>query len=341
MGDTQNQDDVLLHVEDLVFHFHTDEGTVRALNGVTFDIQRGETLGLVGESGSGKSVTANSILRLVPEPPGKIVAGKIQYFRDAGNGEASAVDIAGLKPRSRAMRNIRGNEIAMVFQEPMTAFSPVHTIGNQISEAILLHQDVTKAEAIEISVQMLERVGISSPEQRVNEYPHQFSGGMRQRAMIAMALSCRPSLLIADEPTTALDVTVQAQILELIGDLKRDFDMSVMYITHDLGVIAETSDNVGVMYSGRIVEYASVDEIFHNPLHPYTEALLHSIASAEQDPDQPLATIRGVVPPPYARIPGCPFAPRCDKARGECGEGECPDMVEISPGHMVRCALYG
>ncbi|GAI88911.1 unnamed protein product, partial [marine sediment metagenome] len=252
-----------------------DDGIVKAVDGVNLKIHRGETLGVVGESGCGKSVTALSIMRLIPAPPGRITRGKILY----GENKEKSVDLIRLDSRESKMRNIRGGEIAMIFQEPMISLNPVYTIGNQIIESIMIHQKVTKKEAKEHAIKMLDRVGISDPAQRVDDYPHQLSGGMRQRAMIAMALSCNPSLLIADEPTTALDVTVQAQVLELMKELQQEFGMAIMIITHDLGVIAETSDNVAVMYLGKIMEYASAHDLFHHPMHPYLQALLKSIPS--------------------------------------------------------------
>ncbi len=332
--------DMLLEVKDLHTHFHTDKGTVRAVDGANFSIRRRETLGLVGESGCGKSVTARSILRLIPSPPGEIVRGEINYHRKTGE-SVETIDLAKLPAKGPAMRSIRGNEIAMVFQEPMTAFSPVHSIGFQIMETILLHQTVTKEKAREIAVEMLDSVGLPRPEQRVDDYPHQFSGGMRQRAMIAMALSCNPSLLIADEPTTALDVTIQAQILELIKDLQKDFGMAVLYITHDLGVIAETSNHVGVMYLGRVVEYATVEEIFANPCHPYTQALLKSIPTETLDKSVRLQAIEGVVPDPYEIPKGCPFGPRCHMRGSYCRDDQVPGVIEVSEGHFVACSKFG
>ncbi|ETW96061.1 MAG: ABC transporter ATP-binding protein, partial [Candidatus Entotheonella factor] len=266
----------LLSVRNLQTHFPLDEGTVIAVDGASFDLYPGQTLGIVGESGCGKSVTARSILRIL-DKPGRIVSGEILLRRHGDNGHHDVVDLAGLDPDGQTMRTIRGGEIALVFQEPMTSFSPVHTIGNQMIEAIKLHRSVSKREARDIAIDLLRQVGIPLPGQRVDEYAFQLSGGLRQRAMIAMALSCHPSLLIADEPTTALDVTTQAQILDLMRSLQRDLGMAIMLITHDLGVIAEMADDVAVMYLGQVVESAPVDDIFHAPKHPYTQALLQSI----------------------------------------------------------------
>ncbi|ETX03031.1 MAG: hypothetical protein ETSY2_34300, partial [Candidatus Entotheonella gemina] len=270
------QTEPLLSVRDLQTHFPLDEGTVIAVDGASFDLYPGQTLGIVGESGCGKSVTARSILRIL-DKPGHIVSGEILLRRGVDNGHRDVVDLAGLDPDGQTMRTIRGGEISLVFQEPMTSFSPVHTIGNQMIEAIKLHRAVSKRAARDIAIDLLRQVGIPLPEQRIDEYAFQLSGGLRQRAMIAMALSCRPSLLIADEPTTALDVTTQAQILDLMRSLQRELGMAIMLITHDLGVIAEMADHVTVMYLGQVVESAPVDEIFHAPKHPYTQALLQSI----------------------------------------------------------------
>jgi len=338
--------DILLEVKNLNTHFHMDQGLVRALNGVDFTIRRGETVGIVGESGCGKSVTARSILRIVP-PPGEIVDGEILFHRTNGTGLSTTtevVDIAKLDERSEEARSIRGGEISMVFQEPMTSLSPVHTIANQITETIMLHQDVTKAEARQLAIDMLERVNMPDPQRTIDRYPHELSGGMRQRAMIAMALSCRPTLLIADEPTTALDVTTQAQILTLMRDLQEEFGMAIIFITHDLGVIAQMVDKVIVMYLGEAVEVADVDTIFYDPKHPYTQALLRSIprlgAKSVNENEAPLSAIRGSVPDPYSVPKGCPFHPRCRHAiRGKCDTEPAP-MLNIGNGHQVRCVLY-
>ncbi len=324
----------LLQVKDLKTYFFQDEGTVKAVDGVSFDIDRQQTLGVVGESGCGKSVTARSILRITGRR-GQIVSGELLFHRRSGT-----VDLAQLDPMGEQIKQIRGREIAMIFQEPMTSFSPVYTIGNQIIEAILLHQDATPKEAREQAVSMLDRVGIPKPSQRVDEYPHQLSGGMRQRAMIAMALSCNPQLLIADEPTTALDVTIQAQILELMQDLQDDYDMAIMMITHNLGVIAEVAEEVVVMYLGRIVEKAPVVEVFHHPKHPYTRLLLQSIPKLGLKTGQQLASIKGTVPDASNVPPGCSFHPRCPEfLRGICNRVE-PRLLEVEAGHEVSCVLY-
>lgn len=335
---------MLVEVKNLKTFFYLDEGIVRAVDGADFDIARGETLGVVGESGCGKSVTARSIMRIVAKP-GKIVEGQIMYHRHRGNGNGTqeALDLTTLDPQGNEMRDIRGGEIAMVFQEPMTSLSPVHTIGNQIAEAIILHQKVTQQEAREKAIEMLDFVGMPLPDRTIDEYSYELSGGMRQRAMIAMALSCHPSLLIADEPTTALDVTTEAQILKLMKRLQDELGMAIMYITHNLGVIAQMTESVVVMYMGKVVEQASVDTIFHNPAHPYTRALLQSIPRLGQTTRdrRRLASIRGMVPDPYALPKGCAFHPRCNEARsGICDQVE-PVMVEIEPGHKVRCCRYG
>jgi len=327
------EEDKLVELKDLKTYFYTEDGVVRAVDGVSFSIERQKTLGVVGESGCGKTVTGLSILALVPMPPGKIVSGEILYHRD-GN----MVDITKLNPKGREIRSIRGNEIAMIFQEPMTSLNPVYTVGNQIMEAIILHQRVNKREARKRAIEMLEAVGIPLPEQRVDEYPHQLSGGMRQRAMIAMALSCNPSLLIADEPTTALDVTIQAQILELMKELQEEFRMAIMMITHNLGVIAETSDDMVVMYMGKVVEQSDVRRVFHEPKHPYTQGLLHSIPSLAKRKER-LEPIKGVVPDPYDLPPGCVFAPRCPRVMEIC-EREEPPFFEVTEGHHAKCWLY-
>lgn len=334
---------LLLEVRNLKTYFLLDEGTVRAVEGADFEIWQGHTLGVVGESGCGKSVTAQSILRIVP-PPGKIMEGQILFHRFLqGNGSSEVtqvVDLTTLNPRGSEIRAVRGAEIAMVFQEPMTSLSPVHTIGDQIMEAITLHQKVSKAEAREKAIEMLARVGMPQPSQTIDNYPYELSGGMRQRGMIAMALSCNPSLLIADEPTTALDVTTEAQILELMRELQQELGMAIMYITHDLGVIAEMTEHVIVMYLGRVVESADVDAIFYNPQHPYMRALLKSIPRIGRKSRQRLESITGVVPDPYAIPTGCPFHPRCpDFISGLCNREE-PPWIQVGPGHWARCHLY-
>jgi oligopeptide/dipeptide ABC transporter ATP-binding protein len=326
----------LLQIENLKTYFKTLDGMVRAVDGVSLQVKRGETLGLVGESGCGKSVTAFSVLRLLPKRISQIVEGKILF--DRGNGGAP-VDMATLDPDSDLIRAIRGNEISMIFQEPLTSFSPVHTVGDQIAEAIELHQMVNKVEARERAIEMLTQVGIASPDQRFDEYPHQFSGGMRQRAMIAMALSCNPLLLIADEPTTALDVTIQAQILELMRSLQEKFDMAILIITHDLGVIAEMADRVAVMYMGKIVESGDVRTIFHRPLHPYTVGLMRSIPKIGRQVKGRLTPIPGSVPDPFSVPPGCAFYPRCPASKKPACSQEVP-LLEVEPGHLVRCTLY-
>jgi peptide/nickel transport system ATP-binding protein/oligopeptide transport system ATP-binding protein len=314
----------LLEVNGLKTYFYTDRGVVKAVDGVSFELNEGETLGIVGESGSGKSVTSESIMRLVPNPPGKIVDGEIIF---------EGQDL--LKKSDKEMRKIRGNEISMIFQEPMTSLNPVYTVGDQIAEAIQLHQGLDKKEALDQAVEMLKKVGIPSPEQRVHEHPHQLSGGMRQRVMIAMALSCNPKLLIADEPTTALDVTIQAQILELMHKLKDDFGMAIMLVNHDLGVIAEVCERVVVMYGGRVVEEADVHTLFKDPEHPYTEGLIESIPRVDGREER-LNPIRGIVPDPFNFPKGCKFANRCDYVIDKCYEEE-PELERINANHQVRC----
>ena len=318
----------LVDVRNLKTYFFTEDGTVPAVDDVSFHINRGETLGVVGESGCGKSVTSLSIMRLIPNPPGKIVGGEM-YFE----GESL------LEKSDPEMRKIRGNDISMIFQEPMTSLNPVYTVGDQIAEAVELHQGLSHQEAIEKAVDMLKLVGIPSPEQRVHEYPHQLSGGMRQRVMIGMALSCNPKLLIADEPTTALDVTIQAQILELMKGLKQDLGAAIMLITHDLGVIAEMAERVIVMYAGKIVEEADVFSLFKNPLHPYTEGLLSSIPKLDA-PKGRLHVIEGVVPNPLNMPQGCRFNPRCPHAMDKCREEE-PPLVDVGDGRYSACWLNG
>jgi len=324
-------DQRLLDVKNLKTYFFTDEGVVRAVDGVDLYINQGETLGVVGESGCGKSVTALSIMKLIPQPPGRIVDGEMNY-----NG-VNLVDL----PANR-MRKIRGKEISMVFQEPMTSLNPVFTCGEQIAEALRLHEGLGRRDAMNKTVEMLKLVHIPNAERRVKEYPHQLSGGMRQRIMIAMALSCNPKLLIADEPTTALDVTIQAQILELLNELKSKLRMAVMLITHDMGVIAETAQRVVVMYAAKVAEEAPVAELFKEPLHPYTQGLLRSIpridlAATER---RRLDTIPGTVPTLRGEIaPGCRFAPRCPFVKSVCTEKD-PVLKEVKPGHKVSCWLY-
>lgn len=317
----------LLKVEELKTHFFTHEGIVKAVDSVSFTVRRGETLGVVGESGCGKSVTALSILRLIQTPPGKIVGGKI-FFEGR--------DLLTLKEKE--IRDIRGKKISMIFQEPMTSLDPVFTIGHEIVEAIQIHQGYSKEEARQKAIEMLTVVGISDAEKRIDSYPHELSGGMRQRAMIAMAVSCNPALLIADEPTTALDVTIQAQILRLINEMKQQFRTGVILITHDLGVISEMCDYVAVMYAGHMVEYADVYTLFEEPKHPYTVGLNRSIPRLDTEVDE-LDTIEGTVPD-LSRLPeGCPFMPRCEKAFGLCSN-VVPPLYEAGEHHLVKCHLY-
>ena len=325
----------ILEVKDLKTYFTQDEGVVRAVDGASFALQPGKTLGIVGESGCGKSVTARSILRIV-ERPGKIEGGEIWLRREDG----SRIDLTRLDPQGIEMRSIRGGEIGLVFQEPMTSFSAYHTVGNQIIEAILLHSDLSKQGARERAIEMLRMVGIPRPERRIDEYAFELSGGLRQRVMIAMALSAEPRILIADEPTTALDVTTQAQILDLVRRLQEEKGLAVMLITHDMGVIAEMADEVVVMYLGREVERGPVDQIFHDPKHPYTKSLLRSIPSVTATPRSRLKTITGSIPHPYARPKGCPFHPRCpDWIRGTC-DTAFPATTSAGPGQEVSCFLY-
>ncbi|KAA1188891.1 ABC transporter ATP-binding protein [Pseudohalioglobus sediminis] len=318
----------LLEVDNLVTEFDTDEGQVRAVDGVNFTIDEGQTLGIVGESGCGKSVTAHSIMRLLPQPAGQIVGGAVR-FRDR--------DLTRLP--IEAMQKVRGNDIGMVFQEPMTALNPVQTIGKQLAEVMLLHRDISADQAIRDAVEILARVGIPSPDVRMGEYPHQLSGGMRQRVVIAMALACKPALLIADEPTTALDVTIQAQILELIRELQSEMGMGVMLITHDLGVIAETSDDVVVMYAGRVAEQGSVYDIFDRPAHPYTRGLLASIPRLDTEPKSRLSIIEGMVPGLQDLPPGCRFQNRCPDAVDACTQ-QAPPLEAVADQHRVSCIRW-
>jgi oligopeptide transport system ATP-binding protein len=315
----------LLNVENLKTQFFTQDGVVKAVDGVSFYLMPGETLGIVGESGCGKSITALSLMRLIPSPPGKIVDGKIVFQGDNV-----------LEMNDDEVRNIRGNRIAMIFQDPMTSLNPVLTVNRQISEAVMLHLGMSKAEARERSVELLKMVGIPNAEERVNQYPHQFSGGMRQRVMIAMALSCNPDLIIADEPTTALDVTIQAQILELLKKIQKDRGTGLIMITHDLGVVAGMTDRVNVMYAGHIVETGSTDEVFANPRHPYTLGLLNSIPRLDEEEKGRLKPIRGL-PPDLIDLPNmCPFAPRCDYAEEQCFQQN-PLLREVAPAHEIAC----
>jgi peptide/nickel transport system ATP-binding protein len=334
-----NQQPLLLEVKDLQTHFHLREGLVRAVDGISFNIHYGQTVGVVGESGCGKSMTARSLLRI--EPRGAKVSGQILLHRQVEGqpkGQTDVIDLAQLDPTGSEIRKIRGEEIAMIFQEPMSSFSPVHTIGNQIMEAISLHQNVNEAESRKRAIHTLEIVGMPRPERTIDRFPHQLSGGMRQRAMIAMGLSCRPALLIADEPTTALDVTTQAQILKLMRELQKEFGMAIMFITHDLGVIAQVTKYVVVMYMGKVVEAGPVVDLFHNPQHPYTQSLLRSIPSLTRKLDR-LAVIPGSVPDPFNLPAGCRFHPRCAFAiPGVCDVAEPPD-VQVKPDHTARCVM--
>ncbi|UCG05009.1 MAG: ABC transporter ATP-binding protein [Desulfobacterales bacterium] len=323
-----NQD--VLRIDHLKTYFHTHLGTAKAVDDLDLSLKKGQTLGIVGESGCGKSVTALSILRLIKDPPGKIVAGKILF---------DGQDL--LKLPLSAMRKIRGNKISMIFQEPMTSLNPVFKVGDQISESFRLHQGLSKQNALDKSIEILEMVGIPAPEKRVRDYPHQLSGGMRQRVMIAMALSCKPKILIADEPTTALDVTIQAQILDLMLKLKEDTGTSILLITHDLGVIAEMTQFVVVMYAGKVMEYADASELFNNPLHPYTVGLLKSIPRLDlvEQRGKPLDPIPGVVPSLSALPKGCKFNDRCGRTTKRCLLKE-PSIIEVTPDHKCRCWLY-
>jgi oligopeptide/dipeptide ABC transporter ATP-binding protein len=327
----------LLEVTDLKIHFFTDEGVVKAVDGVDLTIERGKTLCLVGESGCGKSVTSRAFLKLISRP-GRLVSGSMLYNKTMPDGSIKTLDIAELDPKGKEIRQIRGKEISMIFQEPMTSLSLMHSVGNQIMEMIQLHEDIEAEEARERSIEMLRLVGIPKPERLIDEYPFRLSGGMRQRAMIAMALSCNPNMLIADEPTTALDVTTQAQILDLMLDLQREYGMALLFITHDLGVVAEIADDVAVMYLGKIVERADADTVFNAPKHPYTQALLRSIPKIAMKREE-LAPIKGMVPSPFRRPNGCTFHPRCTQAMERCGS-IVPEVSVVGENHTVRCLLY-
>ena len=323
-----NSNEATLVVEGLKTSFYTDDGIVRSVDGVDFFVPKGKTLGLVGESGCGKSITALSILQLIPTPPGKIEAGKIIF---------QGKDLLTLSEKE--LQKIRGNRISMIFQEPMTSLNPVFTVGNQLAEAVKLHQGLDDKAAMNKAIEMLQLVGIPSPDKRVEQYPFELSGGMRQRVMIAMALSCKPDLLIADEPTTALDVTIQAQILDLLKKLQQEMGTSIIMITHDLGVVAETCDQVAVMYAGKIVEYGSADDLLMGPKHPYTEGLLKSSPRIGEAQER-LDAIEGFVPSPYAMPPGCAFAPRCPYKMEICDEAM-PNLLDIGDGRLLRCWLHG
>jgi len=333
---TDIRSDLILQVSGLSTSFFTSKGIFRAVAGINFDVKKGAVLGLVGESGCGKTVTALSVMRLVPDPPGRIVGGKILF---------QGTDLLTLTEKE--MQSIRGKRIAMVFQEPMTSLNPVFTVGNQIMEMLRLHLKMSKRDALERTIQLLTQVGIPSPEQRVKEYPHQLSGGMRQRVMIAMAISCHPDLVIADEPTTALDVTIQAQILNLLKQLREELGMAMILVSHDLGVIAEVADVVAIMYAGRIIEHTSTQELFANPLHPYTQGLLASLPRFDRSSRpsgqlhnrrERLKAISGMVPPLSNLPSGCTFHPRCPVAIEVCHRDE-PELIEVSPGHKVHCWL--
>jgi peptide/nickel transport system ATP-binding protein len=333
----------LLSVRNLKTYFGLDEGTVKAVDGASFDVYPRQVVGIVGESGCGKSVTIKSVLRIVEEP-GRIVEGEI-FFRRQKNGKGSdddgqTVDLVKLAANGSQMRSIRGGEIALIPQEPMAAFSPVHTIGNQIIEAIMLHQPVSKKKAHMLAVDLLQEVGVPSPDQRIDSYSWELSGGLRQRAMIAMALSCNPKLLIADEPTTAIDVTTQAQVLNLLRKLQQEHDTAIIFITHDLGVIAQIADYVVVMYLGRVMETGPIDDIFHNPQHPYTKALLKSIPTVKSESHTILPTIEGSIPHPFNRPPGCPFYPRCEEFMpGVCNK-RIPTVQPVTATQAASCFLH-
>ena len=321
----------LLEIKDLETWFYTDDGIVRGCDKVSYWVEKGETLAVVGESGSGKSVTAMSVLRLIPEPPGKIVGGEIRF---------KGQDL--LAMTREEIRKIRGNRIAMIFQEPMTSLNPVMNVGRQIAESLMLHQNASRAEALARAEEMLALVGIPDPKARATEYPHQLSGGMRQRVMIAIALACRPEVLIADEPTSALDVTIQAQILGLMKQLQQELGMAIVLITHDMGVVAESADKVAVMYCGKIVEFGSVKDIFFDPRHPYLEGLTRSVLDIDEEIDEQvdeLHMIRGSVPDPLDLPVGCSFAPRCPKALDVCHR-EIPPRIDFNPTHYACCWLY-
>ena len=343
IGQEKVDQDVVLRIKDLHTYFYTDIGVSRALNGVSFEIPLGKVMGVVGESGCGKSVTALTIMRLLVRSA-KIMKGEVSFFRHTKKNDLStmieAVDLLKLEAMGPEMRAIRGAELAMIFQEPMTSLNPYYTIGDQISEAIILHQEVDHHEGIQRAITVLDQVGMANPKMIVNRYPHELSGGMRQRAMIAMGLSCHPAVLFADEPTTALDVTTEAQILDLMRDLQTQFGTTIVFITHNLGVVAQMCDFVSVMYLGRIVEQAPVEELFYNSKHPYTSALLNSIPHVGSRTKTRLQSIRGVVPDPYSTIKGCPFHPRCDSFMpGKCDQGM-PAQSHVNPTHTVRCFLF-
>jgi peptide/nickel transport system ATP-binding protein len=334
-----NSANPLLSIRDLKVHFHLDEGIVRAVDGISLDVYPGQVFGIVGESGCGKSVTMKALLRIV-EPPGRIVSGEMRLHRTRKDGTAETVDLAQLNPKGQEMREVRGGEIALIPQEPMAAFSPVHTIGNQIIETIRLHRDVSARAARKIALQQLRNVGVPAPEQRLDEFSWQLSGGLRQRAMIAMALSCNPLILIADEPTTAVDVTTQAQVLRLLRRLQEERNSAIIFITHDLGVIAQMADYVTVMYLGLVMEQGPVDQIFHAPKHPYTRALLESIPSIHTEPRIDLPTISGSIPHPFNRPAGCSFHPRCAEFMAGVCDQQTPALIPVGEKQLVSCFLY-
>ena len=331
--------DPLLSIRDLKVHFFMDEGVVKAVDGISLDVFPGQVFGIVGESGCGKSVTMKALLRIV-EPPGRLVSGQMILRRSVKGGATQAVDLAKLDPKGTEMRDVRGGQIALIPQEPMAAFSPVHTVGSQIIEAIRLHSKVNEREARKLALQQFRDVGIPEPEQRLDAYSWQLSGGLRQRAMIAMALSCNPAILIADEPTTAVDVTTQAQVLRLLRRLQQERNSAIIFITHDLGVIAQMADYVTVMYLGLVVEQGPVDHIFHNPKHPYTRALLESIPSIDMAPRANLPTITGSIPHPFNRPAGCPFYPRCSSFMSGVCDQRAPELRDLGDNQRVSCFLY-
>ena len=320
-----NDKETLISIRDLTIHYFTDDGVVKAVNGIDLDIAKGETLGLVGETGAGKTTTALGIMRLIPNPPGKIVGGEVVF---------NGTDL--LKESEKDMRRHRGSDFSMIFQDPMTSLNPVMTVGEQITEVVRLHDKVSRAEANKKAAEMLELVGI--PAERMTDYPHQFSGGMKQRVVIAIALACNPQLIIADEPTTALDVTIQAQVLALMGELREKFQTAMLLITHDLGVVAEICDKVAIMYAGQIMEYGTLEDIYNNVCHPYTKGLFDSLPSLSNKVHR-LNPISGLMPDPTDLPSGCPFNPRCPRKCERC-EKEAPKNVEVTPGHFVRCHLY-
>lgn len=323
----------ILRIENLQTEFKVGKRIVHAVNGVSYTLGRGRTLGVVGESGCGKSVTAHSVLQLLPKA-GRIAGGKVEYIRADG----TTVRLDQLKPTGKQMRAIRGKEIAMIFQDPMSTLNPVYTVGSQILENLNQHEKLSKQEAMQRAIEMLRDLGIPDPETRIKEYPHQFSGGMKQRVVIAMALACNPKLLIADEPTTALDVTIQAQVLELMKDLKEKYDTSMIMITHDLGIVSEVCDKVAIIYAGEVVEYGSLEHIYRNPQHPYTNGLFGSLPDISKDVEF-LSPIEGLMPDPAALPSGCKFNPRCKYACPLCAE-RAPVLTETEPGHFVRCLIY-